>query len=188
MTEPLILSTWSFGKKANAAGWPYLGRSRGVEFGRGRAGVPGRRGRSGSLERRPRRLPRPFRRGLAGRLDHAFAGPMRIGVLRAAVRASRVDRPAGDGEAASHVVGRRRGRSLRHAAGDDARQPADRQRAGDMAEVGHRAPRVATSGRHDLLSASQPGRVLRHYPGKCAAPRRKPAAQPESRHGGSAGD
>ena len=24
MTEPLILSTWSFGKKANAAGWPYL--------------------------------------------------------------------------------------------------------------------------------------------------------------------
>jgi N4-(beta-N-acetylglucosaminyl)-L-asparaginase len=24
MTEPLILSTWSFGKKANAAAWPYL--------------------------------------------------------------------------------------------------------------------------------------------------------------------
>jgi N4-(beta-N-acetylglucosaminyl)-L-asparaginase len=24
MPEPLILSTWSFGKKANAAGWPYL--------------------------------------------------------------------------------------------------------------------------------------------------------------------
>ncbi len=24
MTEPLILSTWSFGKRANAAGWPYL--------------------------------------------------------------------------------------------------------------------------------------------------------------------
>jgi isoaspartyl peptidase/L-asparaginase-like protein (Ntn-hydrolase superfamily) len=24
MAEPLILSTWSFGKKANAAGWPYL--------------------------------------------------------------------------------------------------------------------------------------------------------------------
>ena len=24
MPEPFILSTWSFGKKANAAGWPYL--------------------------------------------------------------------------------------------------------------------------------------------------------------------
>ncbi len=24
MTEPIILSTWSFGQKANAAGWPYL--------------------------------------------------------------------------------------------------------------------------------------------------------------------
>ncbi|MBU4272079.1 MAG: N(4)-(beta-N-acetylglucosaminyl)-L-asparaginase [Planctomycetes bacterium] len=24
MSEPIILSTWSFGKKANAAGWPYL--------------------------------------------------------------------------------------------------------------------------------------------------------------------
>ena len=24
MTQPLIVSTWSFGKKANAAGWPYL--------------------------------------------------------------------------------------------------------------------------------------------------------------------
>ena len=25
MPEPIILATWSFGKKATTAGWPYLG-------------------------------------------------------------------------------------------------------------------------------------------------------------------
>ena len=162
MSEPIILATWTFGKIATAAGWPYLSGPNGSSLDAVEQALPRRRVRSRGDERGPGRLPGSLRRGFVGCLDHAIALPMRLGLLRAALRASR--------DVARMVMERLHIVLL---AGDGADRFAlrqgltpvqfvDRQRAGASGGNGpRRASRPAMPRRCTLLSAEQPRRAFR---------------------------